>query len=345
MSLSPIWAVLTSLLLGAGLIIAAGANPITAYYAIFMGAFSDIWGINSTLLKTIPLMFAGVAVALAFKGGYFNIGIGGQIFLGGIGAALAGLYLKGLPPVLHIFLAFLAGFITGGVWSLVPGYLKAARGVNEIITCIFMHFIAYYFLEYMASGPLMELGAPAPMSPEIAKSAQLPIIIPNTDVHLGLIFAMALAVILQVVFKKTTIGYQITATGLNPTACRYAGMNTVRNIIILSFVSGGLAGMAGASEIMGLKHRLFGSMPFLYGLEAIAIVFLAKTNPIGVMIGSLFLGALRSGAEMMQRSIGVPTDLARAIEGFVILFVAISIALPQWRPDWFKERIDSEKIN
>ena len=254
---NPIWAGLAALIFGAGLILLAGLNPIKAYHALFMGAFSDIYGISSTLTKTTPLIFAGLAVALAFKGGYFNVGAEGQLYLGGLGATLVGLYVRGIPPIAHIPLAFAAGFIFGAFWSVIPGYLKARHDVNEIITCIFMYFIGLLLIEYMASGPLFEPGAPAAMSPEIAESAKLPIIIPDTDVHLGLIICLSLVLIMQFVFSKTTIGYQITATGLNPLACRYAGMKTVRDFIILSLVSGGLAGLAGASEIMGLKHKKF----------------------------------------------------------------------------------------
>jgi general nucleoside transport system permease protein len=336
LSLLPVWATLLALVLGAGLISLAGANWFQAYYSLFMGAFSDIYGINNTLMKTTPLVFTGLAVALAFKGGFFNVGAEGQLYLGALAATLAGLYISGIPSVLHIFLVFLAGFLGGGIWSLIPGYLKARYGVNEIITCIFMGFIATQLVGYMVAGPLLEPGSHAVMSPEIAKSAQLPIIIPNTDVHLGFLVCLVLVFVLYFVFKKTTLGYQIKAIGLNATASRYAGMNTVRSVIILSFVSGGLAGFAGASEIAGFKHRLFEGFSPGYGLDAIVIAFLAKSNPVGVLVASLFFGALRSGAGMMQRATGVPTTAVLAIQGLVILFVAISLVLPQWKPAWFK---------
>ena len=334
--LLPVWATLVALVLGAGLILLAGVNPFRAYYALFMGAFSDIYGIDSTLTKTTPLIFAGLAVALAFKGGYFNVGAEGQLYLGGLGATIAGLYVPSLPPVVHISLALAAGFIAGGIWSIIPGYLKAKHGVNEIITCIFMYFIALLLISYMVSGPLFEGGSQAAMSPEIAESARLPSIIPNADVHLGFPICLALVFILHFVFAKTTIGYQITAMGHNPTACRYAGMDVMKSLILLSFVSGGLAGLAGASEVMGLKHRLYDAFSPGYGLDAIVIAFLAKSNPFGVMVASLFFGVLRSGAGMMQRATGVPTTAVLAIQGLVILLVAISLVLPQWRPAWFK---------
>jgi simple sugar transport system permease protein len=208
-----------------------------------------------------------------------------------------------------------------------------------------MHFIGFFLVEYMVSGPLFEPGAPAAMSPEIAKSAQLPIVIPNTDVHFGLPVCLALVFITQLIFTRTTIGYQTRALGLNPTACQYAGMNVFRSLIILAFVSGGLAGLAGASEIMGLKHRLFDSFSPGYGIDAIVIAFLAKSNPIGVLIASLFFGVLRSGSGMMQRATSVPTTAVLAIQGLVILFVAISLVLPEWRPKWFKKEFAEGEKN
>ncbi|MBW1998698.1 MAG: ABC transporter permease [Deltaproteobacteria bacterium] len=340
-SLLPVWALLVALLLGAGLILLAGASPLRAYYALFMGAFSDIYGISSTLVKTTPLIFAGLGVALAFEGGYFNVGAEGQLYLGGLGATVAGLYISGLPAFLHIAVSLVAGFLAGGIWSIIPGYLKAKHGVNEIITCIFMYFIALLLISYMVSGPLFEGGSQAAMSPEIAPSARLPILISNTDVHLGIVLSLMLVFILQFILKKTTIGFQIRAMGLNPRASHYAGMNITRGIVTLSFVSGGLAGIAGASEIMGLKHRLYDAFSPGYGLDAIVIAFLAKNNPLGVMSASLFFGALRSGAGMMQRATGVPTTAVLAIQGLVILFVAISLVLPEWRPKWFS--IDRSK--
>jgi simple sugar transport system permease protein len=335
-ALNPLWAVGTALLLGAGIISLAGLDPLKAYYVLFWGAFSDLYGISTTLVKTIPLIFAGLAVSLAFKGGFFNVGGEGQLYLGGLGATLVGLYVDGMPAILHIPLALMGGFAAGALWASIPGYLKARHDINEIITCIFMHFIGIFLIEYMTSGPLFEPGAPAAMSPEIKKSAQLPIIIPNTDVHLGLLLCLFLVLAMHVVFKRTTFGFQITALGLNPTACRYAGMNTTRSMMILACMSGGLAGIAGASEIMGLKHRLFDSFSPGYGLDAIVIAFLARSHPIGVMVASLFFGALRSGAGMMQRATGVPTTAVLAIQGLVILFVTISLVLREWRPKWFR---------
>lgn len=334
-SLLPVFAIVVALVLGAGLILMTGVNPINAYYALFLGAFSDIYSINTTLIKTIPLIFAGLGVALAFRAGFFNVGAEGQLYLGGVGATIVGLHFHGLPTGLHISLGFMAAFLFGGLWAVIPGFLKIRHGVNEIITCLFMNFIGIITVTYLTTGVLLEAGAPAPMSPEIAPSAKLPIIIPNTDIHIGLVLSVALALVMSMVLKKTTMGYQIKFIGQNPGACRYAGMNLVKSMIIITLVSGGLAGLAGASEIMGIRHRLYAHFSPGYGWDAIIIAFLTKSHPLGIVVASLFFGALRSGAGMMQRLTGVPVNVVFAIHGLVILFVAIGLALPEWRVRWF----------
>jgi len=334
-SLLPVLSVVVALILGAGLILITEVNPLKAYYALFLGAFSDIYSINSTLIKTIPLIFAGLGVALALKAGFFNVGAEGQLYLGGVGATLVGLYLHSIPAILHISLGFMAAFVFGGLWCLIPGFLKIKYEVNEIITCLFMNFIGIIFVTFLVTGPLLEPGAPAPMSPEIAPSAQLPIIIANTDIHIGLLISLILSVLMNVVFTKTTLGYQIKFIGQNPKACQYAGINLVKSLILITLVSGGLAGLAGASEIMGIRDRLYANFSPGYGWDAIIVAFLAKSHPMGVVIASIFFGALRSGAGMMQRLTGVPVNVVYAIHGLVILFVAIGLALPKWRSQWF----------
>jgi ABC-type uncharacterized transport system permease subunit len=330
-SLFPVLSILMALVFGAGLILIAGVNPIKAYYALFLGAFSDIYSINTTVIKTIPLIFAGLGVSLAFKAGFFNVGAEGQLYLGGAGATLVGLYFHGLPTGLHISLGFMAGFIFGGLWSVVPGFLKIKYQVNEIITCLFMNFIGIILVTFLTTGPLLEPRAPAPMSPEIALTAQLPVIIPNTDIHIGLVLSLVLAIIMYVVFSNTTLGYQVKFIGQNPEACQYAGINLVKSLTWITLVSGGLAGLAGASEIMGIRHRLYANFSPGYGWDAIIVAFLAKSHPIGIVIASLFFGSLRAGAGMMQRLTGVPVDVVFSINGLVILFVAIGLALPEWR--------------
>lgn len=325
--LSPLIAIAAALMVGAGLIIIAGKSPIAAYGALFQEAIANYYGFGNTLTKTTPLLLTSLGVLVALKAGQFNIGGEGQIYMGGLGSALVGLYVKGLPLVIHLPMALLAGFLLGAIWGLIPGYLKAVRGVNEVITTLLLNYIAQYFISYLVQGPMIAPGAPSPFSPKLPESAQLPTILPQTQTHAGILIALIAAGILWMVFARSPLGYQIEAVGQNPTAARYAGMSVERTIMLVLALAGGLAGLAGASEVMGLKYRLFENFSGGYGFDAIAIAFLSRGSIPGVVFTSLFFGALRSGANVMQRSADVPVTIVYAIQGLTVLFIAISLAL------------------
>ncbi|MBE9205089.1 ABC transporter permease [Nostoc sp. LEGE 06077] len=329
--LSPLIAITSALMVGAILIIFAGANPITAYTALFQESLANYFGFGNTLTKMTPLLFTSLGVLVALKAGQFNIGGEGQIYLGALGSALIGLYVQRLPAIIHIPLALFAGFLFGAVWGWIPGYLKAVRGVNEVITTLLLNYIAVNLVSYLVQNPLKAPAAPSPYSPLIAKSAQLPIILTGSLAHAGIILAIIAAMILWVLLERSPLGYQITAVGLNPIAARYAGMSVERTIMLVMALAGGLAGLAGASEVMGLKYRLFEQVSPGYGFDAIAIAFLSRGNIGGVVLTSLFFAALRSGANVMQRSAGVPVTVVYAIQGLTVLFVAISLAIETQR--------------
>ncbi|MBV9388632.1 MAG: ABC transporter permease, partial [Chroococcidiopsidaceae cyanobacterium CP_BM_ER_R8_30] len=223
-------------------------------------------------------------------------------------------------------LGLLAGFLFGAVWGLIPGYLKAVRGINEVISTLLLNYVAQNFISYLVNGPMMEPGAPSPFSPMLAKTAQLPTILPQTQTHAGLLIALAAAGILWVLFWRSPLGYQIEIVGQNPIAARYAGLSVERTIMLVMSLAGGLAGLAGASEVMGLKYRLFENFSGGYGFDAIAIAFLSRGSVPGVVFTSLFFGALRSGANTMQRNADVPLTIVYAIQGLTVLFIAISLA-------------------
>jgi len=325
--LLPLWAVLSSLLLGMVFVLLAGGHPIEAYEDLLRGALADVFGFATTLVKTTPLLFAGLGVAVALRAGLINIGAEGQIYLGGLGAALAGLYVRGLPPVVHVPLAMLAAALAGGAWALLPALLRLRRGVSEVITTLLMNYIGLYFVGALVSGPLKEPRAPYPFSPLLVPSAYLPTIIPTTDAHAGILIALALAIVTYVFLEHTPAGFQVRMVGANPSAAAYAGINVGRTVILAMMVSGGLAGLGGASEVMGLKHRLFDAFSPGYGYDAIAVAFLGAGQPLGVVATAFFFGALRSGANIMQRSQGVPVAVIFAIQGLAVLFLAASVAV------------------
>ncbi|MBD2741779.1 ABC transporter permease [Coleofasciculus sp. FACHB-1120] len=325
--LSPLVAIASALIVGAILILLAKANPITAYSILFKESLADYYGFANTIAKTAPLLLASLGVLVPLKAGLFNIGAEGQIYLGGLGSALVGLYLQGLPPLIHVPLALLGGFLLGSIWGLIPGYLKAVRGVNEVITTLLLNYVALNFVGYLVNNPLKAPGAPSAYSPLIAESARLPIILPQTQAHAGIFIGLLATGLLWVLLTRSPLGYQIEAVGQNPIAARYAGMSVERTIIAVMAFAGGLAGLAGAGEVMGLKYRLFDRFSPGYGFDAIAIALLSRGNLASIVLTSLFFGILRSGANVMQRSANVPVTVVYAIQGLTVLFIAISFAV------------------
>ncbi|MDM9380669.1 ABC transporter permease [Chlorogloeopsis sp. ULAP01] len=324
---SPVIAITSALFVGAILMLIAGANPIAAYIALFQESLSTYFGFGNTLTKMAPLLLTSLGVLVALRAGQFNIGGEGQIYLGALGSTLVGLYVQGLPGIIHVPLALLAGFLFGAIWGWIPGYLKAIRGVNEVITTLLLNYIAVNLISYLVQNPLQAPDAPSPYSPLIAKSAQLPIVLPGSLAHGGILLALIAAGILWVLLVRSPVGYQITAVGFNLIASHYAGISVERTIILVMALAGGLAGLAGACEVMGLKYRLFEQVSPGYGFDAIAIAFLSRGSVLGVVLTSLFFGALRSGANVMQRSAGVPVTIVYAIQGLSVLFIAISLAV------------------
>jgi general nucleoside transport system permease protein len=327
--ISPLIAIASSLIVGAILILLAGANPIAAYTALFQESLSTYFGFGNTLTKMAPLLLTSLGVLVALRAGQFNIGGEGQIYLGALGSALIGLYLQGLPAFIHVALALFAGFLFGAIWGLIPGYLKAVRGINEVITTLLLNYIAINLVSYLVQNPLKAPNAPSPYSPLIAKSAQLPIILPGSLAHAGILLGLIAAAILWILLTRSPLGYQISAVGFNPIAARYAGISVQRTIMLVMALAGGFAGLAGASEVMGLKYRLFEQISPGYGFDAIAIAFLSRGSVLGVVLTSLFFSTLRSGANVMQRSAGVPVTVVYAIQGLTVLFIAISLALEE----------------
>jgi general nucleoside transport system permease protein len=324
---SSIVAILIALLVGGILIAIAGSNPFNAYIILFQDSLTNYYGFGNTLTKATPLLLASLGILLALKGGQFNIGGEGQIYLGGLGSTLIGLFLTGLPSILHIPLALVGGFLLGAIWGIIPGYFKAIRGVNEVITTLLLNYIAINLISYLVQNPLGEPGAPSPYSPILAESARLFIILPKTQAHAGIIVAILAAVFVWILLQKSTIGYQIEVVGHNPQAARYGGISVEKTIILAMALSGGLCGLAGACEVMGLKYRLFENFSPGYGFDAIAIALLSRNNVLGIVLTSLFFGALRSGANVMQRSAGVPVTIVYVIQGLTLLFITISFAI------------------
>lgn len=322
--LVPIAAVLAALFVMGILISSLGVNVFTAYGALFKGAIGAKVNFANTLNRTAPLVLAGLGVAFAFRGSVFNIGGEGQIMMGGVFATAAGIFITGLPPLIHIPLCLLAGFIGGAIWGAIPGYFYAKNGVNIIITTIMMNEVASGVLAALVKGPMLEPPGYHDQTAKIAEAARLPLIWGGTRLHAGILFALIMAVIVYIVLFHTSLGYETRTVGANPTAACHAGMNVFNIRLMIMIISGGLAGLAGAVEIMGAQFRLREAFLMNYGYESLAVAILAQENPLMIILSGLLFGGLKVGASSMQVATKLPQSLIQVVSGVVILFVIVS---------------------
>jgi ABC-type uncharacterized transport system permease subunit len=322
-ALVPLLAIFTALLIGAAIILATGASVISAYNGLFFGALGSPTALANTLVEATPYIFAGLAVALGFKCGLFNIGVEGQLAIGAMCSAVVGFQFTGLPALIHLPLALLAGALGGALWGAIPGLLRAKTGAHEVITTIMLNYVAIRLTDYLIKGPFRDRSSSAPRTPFIAPSAELPYLFgADYRLHAGFILALIMVFVIWWLLNKSTLGFEIRTVGANPDAAQYAGMSITRNFVLAMALSGALGGLAGASQVLGLEHNLKASFSAGYGFDSIAIALLAKSNPIGIIPAAIFWGALRNGAGLMQLQSGISISLINIIQALVIVFVA-----------------------
>lgn len=317
----PMLAVLTSLLIGVLLILPTSTSPMEAYGALFQGAFGSVNHICNTLARSTPLLFTGLAAAFAFKSGVFNIGIEGQLYVGGLAAALTGIYLGDLPAVILIPLCFLMSGLAGMIWAFVPAVLKSKMNINIIIVCIMMNSIAQLLTEYLVTYTFrgeLSFGA----TRKVAEHARLPRFLETSELSIGFLFAISLAVILFFLIYKTKFGYECRAFGLNSKFANYIGMNTGRSMIVILLISGFISGFAGAEQVLGVNQRFISNFSPGYGFTGISVALLARHNPLVVIIAAIFMGALSQGAIQMEIMTTVSRDLISSVQAVMIIFLA-----------------------
>ena len=289
----------------------------------------SLYPFSESLVATAPYIFAGLAVALGFRCGLFNIGAEGQLFIGALASVWVGYSIRGLPWVIHLPLALLAGAVGGAIWGAIPGYLKARTGAHEVINTIMLNYVAFRLSDYMLTGPMQRSGY-NPVSPPIERSAWLPRFFPTPlRFHAGFFLALAVAAVVYVFLWKTTWGFEIRTVGANPFAARYAGISVTRSFVLAMALSGALAGLAGANEVLGVNHYLAQGFSSGYGFDSIALALLGKSHPVGVVLASLLWGLLRAGAFRMQSRARIPVDIIGIIQAMVIVFVAAP-AVVRW---------------
>lgn len=350
---TPLISVALAVGVGSVIIWASGYNPGTAFAALFQGSFGTPKAIGDTLLKSTPLIFTGLAVAYGFRAGLFNIGAEGQLFLGGLAATYLGLTLTSLPWYVLVPLMLLAAILAGAAWAFIPALLKARIGAHEVITTMMFTYIGRYLVSYLVIGPLKAPGQ-IPQTPEIARAGELArissLFSPQTlqsfpflnlgRGHMGIFVALAAAIVIWLILKYTTLGYENRAVGYNRWASETAGISVQSTIVKALCISGALAGLAGATEVMGVHYRLFDSFSSGFGFTGIAVALLAKNHPLGVIPAALLFGALSAGAGTMQFQADVPQKIISIIQALVIFFVAAEeIVL------WFVRRRQKEAVS
>ena len=321
-ALLTIGAILCSFLVSSLIMLVVGYEPIAAFSALWEGAFGSMPAMANTLSKSVPLIFTGLAFAFASKGGVFNIGGEGQLYAGAMAATLTVLALDGMPRLVVIPVAILAGAIGGAAVGGVTGIIKAKLNVNEVIVAIMMNYIVLYATSYLVSYPFKEEGAMTAQTVPMGEQYMLTKLIDRTQLTSGFILAVVVAIILVVFFQKTRAGYNIRIVGENKHAALASGVSMSITAIATMSVSGALAGLAGVTEVMGKSGRFTDGFSNGFGFTGIAVAVLANNNPIAILFSAILFGALEAGAMKMSYSAGISSSMVLVIQGMVILFVA-----------------------
>ncbi|MGI9605842.1 MAG: ABC transporter permease [Acidimicrobiales bacterium] len=294
-----------------------------AYEALFEGSLGSRRAITETLFAAAPLILAGLAVAVGFQAGLFNIGANGQMHIGGLVGLWVGFTIDA-PALIHVPLAILGAVIGGALWGGLSGLLKARTGAHEVITTIMLNFIALFLVDYLLTTTLFQApGRNDPISKQAVASAQFPTLFDGHRVHIGFLVALGAVWFVWWLMYRSTIGYEFRAVGSNPEGGRYAGMSVAWIYVSVMAVSGGLAGLGGANQVLGLEpYRAFSNFAGDTGFDAIALALLGRSHPIGVLFAGLLFGALRAGGIEMQGAAGVPIDLVQVLQALIIVFIA-----------------------
>ena len=318
-----VFGIVLGLIASAVLIAISGVNPFLAYGALIRGAFGNAQALSNVLVRASPLLLGGIGVSLGIKAGVWNIGMEGYMYLGAIGASMVGILELGLPPFLHILICFLCAAAFSAVWGLIPGYLKAYKGVNEVTSTIMMSYIAIYLTNWVVSSfaPIAEIGKFYPMSKQFASTALLPILMKGSSLHPGPFLAILLCVIFDFILNYTSFGYRTKMLGANPNAAKYAGVDARKQIMLIIMIGAIIGGLSGAVEVMGLKRRVYMEFVTNVGYESVAVALLAGGNPLGVIFSALFFAALKAGGATMSIETGVISSMNSIIIATCMLFV------------------------
>ncbi len=334
--MAPVLAALFAMLLAAIPLLAAGQNPFIAYGLIVKGAFGNLFALTETLTRATPLILTGLAAAVAFRAKLWNIGLEGQLYLGAVGAVVVGTGAIDAPPAVLIPLVLIAGAAAGALAMIGPAWLKTRFQTDEVVTTLLLNFIILLLVQMLLEGMLkdpMALGWP--QSEPIVDEALLPAVIsPRYRLHMGLYLAMAASVLVFFIMRYTTFGFALRAVGENPAAARHAGISITGATLGAAALSGALAGLAGVSEVAGLKGYLTADMSPGFGYAGIVVAMLAGLSPLGVVLAAVFVAAVFVGADFMSRALSVSNYLADLMVALALLCVLIGGFLRRFKVSW-----------
>ncbi len=321
----PVISALLAFLVGGVLILLTGNNPIEAYRYLVFGAFGQLNLFGETLVKAVPLIFAGLAATFAYRCGIFNLGVEGQFAVGAMASSFVSCnVLANMQGPLNLVVSLLCGCVAGALWAMIPGVLKAFQGLNEMIVTILLNYVAVLFMDYLYTGPLME--ANIPQTKAIEAASKMPKLIPGTRVHFGLVLALLVMVLTYYFIFHTARGYQMRVVGLNPIAAKSNGLNMRMLMVVSIVVSGAIAGLGGSVELHGVQFRLMGGFGSGVGFDGVAIALIGQLNPIGATLVAFLFAALRNGANTMQVASGISSSVVDIIQALVIIFAVAGTA-------------------
>lgn len=325
----PLVAIAAALVLCSGLIALAGAGVLQAYGVMFSAALGDSYAVTETLVRAAPMIFTGLAVAVAFRAKFWNIGAEGQLLAGAIASCVVGAIP--MPGPLAMLLMAVVGAAAGAAVALIPALLRVRFKVDDVVSSLLLNSIIFYALMALIETVWKDPFSGYPISPPIEDSANFPVLIEGTRLHLGVLAAFVAAPLVWFLIARTTLGFRIRVTGENPEAARFGGINVGRVVVATAVLSGALAGLAGVGEVGGVHFQVMSDISPGYGYSGIVVAMLARLNPLGVVPAALFLAAVMTGAEAMSRATGVPAFLSEVIQGTALLAMLVALLFTAYR--------------
>lgn len=308
----------------------AGVNPFTAYARFLFVPLTSRFGLLEVGVASIPLLFTGAAVALAFRAGYWNIGAEGQLLLGAVAAAGIGARVESLSSPLALALVIGGGALAGAIWALVPALLRVHFDIDEVVTTLLLNPVALLVVEGLLNGPWRDPVTRFPESPRIAASAEMPVLVPGSRIHLGFLIGLVIIAGLGFALSRTRAGLELKAVGLSPVAARFGGINVARTLVAAALVSGAIAGLGGAGEVAGIQYRLTGGLSAGFGYTGIVVATLGGLRMGGVALVALLLGDLTVGASSASRALGIPSQAGDIVAAAVLLVTVAMVAVNRY---------------